>query len=89
MSIEINQLEIRSPNFGGLWETVVKSLRHYLRGTVGKTKILWNNLKQLLSKFEGILDSCPLVLLSDSIKNIFRYVNFMLHRFLCKISCEL
>ncbi|GFV03141.1 integrase catalytic domain-containing protein [Trichonephila clavipes] len=64
-----NFMPPRAPNFGGLWEAGVKSLKFYLKGAVG-------NLNRTLEEFltitqiEGILNSRPITSLSEDIDDL-------------------
>ncbi|GFS72113.1 integrase catalytic domain-containing protein [Trichonephila clavipes] len=57
----------RSPNFGGLWETGVKSFKHHLYRTLVNSKITFEEFETIIIQIEGILNSRPLVPLSDNI----------------------
>ncbi|GFW98305.1 integrase catalytic domain-containing protein [Trichonephila clavipes] len=57
----------RSPNFGGLWEAGVKSFKHHLYRTLVNSKITFEEFETIIIQIEGILNSCPLVPLSDNI----------------------
>ncbi|GFS70012.1 integrase catalytic domain-containing protein [Trichonephila clavipes] len=57
----------RSPNFGGLWEAGVKSFKHYLYRTLVNSKITFEEFETIIIQIEGILNSRPLVPLSDNI----------------------
>ncbi|GFX37000.1 integrase catalytic domain-containing protein [Trichonephila clavipes] len=57
----------RSPNFGGLWEAGVKSFKHHLYRTLVNSKITFEEFETIMIQIEGILNSRPLVPLSDNI----------------------
>ncbi|GFX27442.1 integrase catalytic domain-containing protein [Trichonephila clavipes] len=57
----------RSPNFGGLWEAGVKSFKHHLYRTLVNSKITFEEFETIIIQVEGILNSRPLVPLSDNI----------------------
>ncbi|GFX42108.1 integrase catalytic domain-containing protein [Trichonephila clavipes] len=57
----------RSPNFGGLWEAGVKSFKHHLYRTLVNSKITFEEFETIIIQIEGILNSRPLVPLSDNI----------------------
>ncbi|GFS58003.1 integrase catalytic domain-containing protein [Trichonephila clavipes] len=57
----------RSPNFGGLWEAGVKSFKHHLYRTLVNSKITFEEFETIIIQIEGILNSRPLIPLSDNI----------------------
>ncbi|GFU98563.1 integrase catalytic domain-containing protein [Trichonephila clavipes] len=57
----------RSSNFGGLWEAGVKSFKHHLYRTLVNSKITFEVFETIIIQIEGILNSRPLVPLSDNI----------------------
>ncbi|GBM61894.1 hypothetical protein AVEN_239158-1 [Araneus ventricosus] len=57
----------RSPNFGGLWEAGVKSFKHHLHRTLTNCKITIEEFETIVIRIEGILNSRPLIPLSDNI----------------------
>ncbi|GBN61752.1 hypothetical protein AVEN_228269-1, partial [Araneus ventricosus] len=57
----------RSPNFGGLWEAGVKSFKHHLHRTLTNCKITIEEFETIVIQIEGILNSRPLIPLSDNI----------------------
>ncbi|GFS79984.1 integrase catalytic domain-containing protein [Trichonephila clavipes] len=56
----------RSPNVGGLWEAGVKSFKHHLYRTLVNSKITFEEFETIIIQVEGILNSRPLVPLSDN-----------------------
>ncbi|GFW88895.1 integrase catalytic domain-containing protein [Trichonephila clavipes] len=57
----------RSPNFGGLWKAGEKSFKHHLCRTLVNSKITFEEFETIIIQIEGILNSRPLVPLSDNI----------------------
>ncbi|GFT76162.1 integrase catalytic domain-containing protein [Trichonephila clavipes] len=57
----------RSPNFGGMWEAGVKSFKPHLYRTLVNSKITFEEFETVIIQIEGILNSRPLVPLSDNI----------------------
>lgn len=55
----------RSPNFGGLWEAGIKSVKHHLRRVIGDTKLTYEELSTLLAQIEACLNSRPLSRLNN------------------------
>ncbi|XP_061399248.1 uncharacterized protein LOC133334953 [Musca vetustissima] len=54
-----------SPNFGGLWEAGVKSVKYHLKRIVGDRVLSFEELSTLLSQIESCLNSRPLCPLSS------------------------
>ena len=50
----------RTPNFGGLWEAAVKSLKRHIYRSIGKTKLFFEDFTTLLAQIEAILNSKPI-----------------------------
>ncbi|XP_062704069.1 uncharacterized protein LOC115264003 [Aedes albopictus] len=55
----------RSPHFGGIWEAGVKSMKHHLKRVVGETKLTFEELTTFLAQAEAVLNSRPLIPVSD------------------------
>ncbi|XP_026829830.1 uncharacterized protein LOC113563037 [Ooceraea biroi] len=53
------------PNFGGIWEAAVKSLKHHLRRVIGDAKLTYEEMATLLAQIESCLNSRPLQAISD------------------------
>jgi hypothetical protein len=51
----------RTPNFGGLWEAGVKSVKYHIKRVVGETVLTYDELYTLLTRIEACLNSRPLV----------------------------
>lgn len=50
----------KSPNFGGLWEAGVKSVKYHLRRVVANAKVTYEELLTILVQIEAILNSRPI-----------------------------
>ncbi|XP_036146020.1 uncharacterized protein LOC118646675 [Monomorium pharaonis] len=54
-----------APNFGGLWESVVKSAKRHLNRVLFNTSLTYEELYTVLTQVESCLNSRPLFPLSD------------------------
>lgn len=50
----------RSPNFGGLWEAAVKSVKGHLTRVIGESTLTYEEMATLLAQIEACLNSRPL-----------------------------
>ncbi|XP_055644340.1 uncharacterized protein LOC129780287 [Toxorhynchites rutilus septentrionalis] len=55
----------RSPNFGGLWEAAVKSMKYHFKRTVGNEILTPEEFSTLLTQIEACMNSRPLIPLSN------------------------
>ena len=55
----------RTPNFGGLWEVAVKSLKRHMYRSIGRTKLFFEDFTTLLTQIEAILNSRPITSVSN------------------------
>jgi hypothetical protein len=60
-----------APNIGGLWEAVIKSVKHHMKHAIGKQILTHEELLTLVTRIEGILNSKPLTPLSSDSNNIY------------------
>ena len=58
--IEWKYIPERSPNFGGLWESTVKSMKTYFRKVTANVKLTYEEASTVLIQIEACLNSRPL-----------------------------
>ncbi|XP_055524492.1 uncharacterized protein LOC129718097 [Wyeomyia smithii] len=63
--VEFKFIPPRSPNFGGLWEAAVKSMKQHLKRTIGMKVLTPDELQTILVQIESCLNSRPLTPLSN------------------------
>ncbi|XP_058449169.1 uncharacterized protein LOC131429138 [Malaya genurostris] len=80
--IEFKFIPPRSPNFGGLWEAAVKSLKSHLRATLGNSTLTVDQLTTLLTQIEACLNSRPLTQTSTDPEDLDFLTpgHFLIHR---------
>ncbi|XP_072377951.1 uncharacterized protein [Diabrotica undecimpunctata] len=54
-----------APNFGGLWEAAVKSMKHHLKRVLLDKKLIYEDFNSLLIQIKGVLNSRPMFALSN------------------------
>ena len=54
----------RSPHFGGLWESCVKSMKYHLKRVTSEVKLTFEEYTTVLAQVEACLNSRPLIALS-------------------------
>jgi hypothetical protein len=59
-----------SPHWGGLWEAGIKSAKTHLRKIMGKNVLTFEEFTTVLCDIESVLNSRPLVQLSDDVKDL-------------------
>lgn len=60
----------QSPNFGGLWEAGVKSVKTHLRKAIGDSKLTFEEMSTLLYQIEATLNSRPICPLSSDVNDV-------------------
>ncbi|XP_062558038.1 uncharacterized protein LOC134222909 [Armigeres subalbatus] len=63
--IEFRFIPARSPNFGGLWESAVKSFKNLFKRTIGTRALEYEKMQTVLTQTEAILNSRPLTPISN------------------------
>ncbi|XP_055612527.1 uncharacterized protein LOC129759139 [Uranotaenia lowii] len=58
--IEMKFIPPRAPNFGGLWEAAVKSMKYHLKRVIGADIYTYDEFYTLLTQIEACLNSRPL-----------------------------
>ncbi|XP_062542557.1 uncharacterized protein LOC134210529 [Armigeres subalbatus] len=64
-SIQFHFIPAKSPNFGGLWEACVKSMKHHLRRVIGSANLPRDAFCTVLAQVEACLNSRPITPLSS------------------------
>ncbi|XP_053946180.1 uncharacterized protein LOC128855352 [Anastrepha ludens] len=54
-----------SPNFGGIWEAGIKSMKHHLKRIIGSAKLTFEEFYTLLKQVEAVLNSRPISALTE------------------------
>lgn len=77
----------RSPHFGGLWESAVKSFKGHLKATIGAAVLHKDDLETIIVQIESCLNSRPLTPLSSDPDDleIITPGHFLIHRPLAAI----
>ncbi|XP_058827738.1 uncharacterized protein LOC131687658 [Topomyia yanbarensis] len=63
--IQFRFIPERSPNFGGLWESAVKSFKTLFKRTIGSHSLIYDEMQTVLVQIEAILNFRPLTPLSN------------------------
>lgn len=56
----------RAPNFGGIWEAGIKSVKHHLKRVLGNAHLNFEDFSTVLIQIESVLNSRPLCPLSSN-----------------------
>ncbi|GFW73659.1 transposon Tf2-11 polyprotein [Trichonephila clavipes] len=65
----------RAPNFGGLWEAGVKSLKFHFKREAGNSRFTYEEFLTIMTQIEGILISRPLTPLSTDIDDLIESIS--------------
>lgn len=68
--IEFKFIPARSPNFGGLWEAAVKSLKGHMRRVIGNRMLKFDEFYTVVTQIEACLNSRPLTPLSNDPRDL-------------------
>lgn len=60
----------RSPNFGGLWESGIKSVKYHLKRTVGNARLTFEELLTVVAQIEAILNTRPITPISSDVNDL-------------------
>ncbi|XP_055605504.1 uncharacterized protein LOC129753684 [Uranotaenia lowii] len=58
--VEFKFIPPRSPNFGGIWEAGIKSVKHHIKRVLGSSIPTYEEMLTLLKQIEGVLNSRPI-----------------------------
>lgn len=64
-SIKWHFIPPKSPHFGGLWESAVKSAKYHIRRVLGEQRLTFEELYTVLTQVESCLNSRPITPLSE------------------------
>lgn len=65
-SIEWHFIPPRSPHYGGLWESAVRSMKLHLKRTISEACLTVGEMTTILTQVEAILNSRPLTPISEN-----------------------
>lgn len=68
--IEWRFIPPRSPHFGGLWESAIKSMKSLLQKVLGESYLTFEELCTILTRVEACLNSRPLTAMSSDPSNL-------------------
>ena len=60
----------RASNFGGLWETGIKSIKQHLKRVINNAKLNYEEFLTVVYQIEAILNCRPLYLLSTNVDDL-------------------
>jgi len=59
-----------APNFGGIWESNVKSMKRHLYRVIGDSKLTYEQFSTVLASIEACLNSRPISALSSDSNDV-------------------
>lgn len=69
-AIEFKFIPAKSPNFGGLWEAAVKSLKGHMRRVIGTNVLRSDEMLTVATQIEACLNSRPITPLSNDHRDL-------------------
>ncbi|XP_050313689.1 uncharacterized protein LOC126748481 [Anthonomus grandis grandis] len=63
--IEFKFIPPRSPHWGGIWESAIKSVKYHIKRLIGESRMTYEQFSTILCEIEAILNSRPLSALSN------------------------
>lgn len=60
----------RTPNFGGLYERAIRSMKHHMKRQMGNAQLTYVELETLISQIEACLNSRPLCAMSEDAESL-------------------
>ena len=60
----------RAPNFGGLWEAGIKSVKTHIKRVIGENHLTYEEMHTLLVRIEAVLNSRPVTPLSNDVNDM-------------------
>ena len=82
-TIEWKFIPERSPHFGGLWESAVKSMKAHLRRVTAQVKLTYEELDTIVCQIEACLNSRPLIPFNhsnDDVPEVLMPAHFLIGR---------
>ncbi|XP_058443677.1 uncharacterized protein LOC131425643 [Malaya genurostris] len=69
-AIEFKFIPAKSPNFGGLWEAAVKSLKGHMRKVIGNSILRADEFQTVVTQIEACLNSRPITQMSNDHRDL-------------------